>query len=229
VDGNAVDIFKGRYGDRGNAAYLTQLIEHNMKGQNLPITNLHHFLATFYQVGQDPYLPFLKKIKSNLVNITGIALFKDEKVVDILSENKMFYFKLLVDKHTRGSIKVKDKIGESTIQSIASKTKFTLKNRNPYEFAVQIKINGLLSEHQERTLKKEDIHKIEKQLEKQISEECTKMIGNFQKKDIDPVGFGHIAKTRTRNFDFNKWKQSYSSARVKVTADVNIIEVGVVE
>jgi spore germination protein len=229
VDGNAVDIFKGRYGDRGNAAYLTQLIEHNMNGQNLPITNLHHFLATFYQVGQDPYLPFLKKIKSNLVNITGIALFKDEKVVDILSENKMFYFKLLVDKHTRGSIKVKDKIGESTIQSIASKTKFTLKNRNPYEFAVQIKINGLLSEHQERTLKKEDIHKIEKQLEKQISEECTKMIGNFQKKEIDPVGFGHIAKTRTRNFDYNKWKQSYSSARVKVTADVNIIEVGVVE
>jgi spore germination protein len=153
VDGKVSDIFKGKYGDRGNAAYLTQLIEHNMTGQNLPLTNLHRFLAEFYQEGKDPYLPLLKKIKPHLVSITGIALFKDEKVVDFLSENKMFYFKLLVDKHTKGSVKVKNKYGDSTIQSISSKTKIKLINRNPYKFAVNIKINGLLNEHQERSLK----------------------------------------------------------------------------
>ncbi|MCQ6279471.1 Ger(x)C family spore germination protein [Bacillus sp. EB600] len=229
VDGKANDIFEGKYGDRGNAAYLTQLIKHNMKGENLPLTNLHRFLATFYQKGQDPYLPLLKKINSHLVTITGIALFKDEKVVDILSENKMFYFKLLVDKHTMGSVEVKDKHGESTVKSIKSKNKIRLTKRNPYEFAVTIKINGFLTEHQDRTLKKGEIHKIEKQLEKQVAQECTKMIKDFQKKEIDPVGFGHIAKTRTRNFDFNKWQESYKSAQFKVTADVKIIEFGVVE
>jgi spore germination protein len=229
VDGKALDIFKGKYGDRGNSAYLTQLIEHNMTEQNLPLTNLHRFLAAFYQEGRDPYLPFLKKTKPYLVSITGIALFKAEKQVDLLSENKMFYFKLLVDKHTKGSVKVKDKFGESSVQSITSKTKIRLINRNPYEFAVNTKINGFLTEHQERTLKKDDIHKIEKQLEKQVNQECAKMIFQFQKKDIDPVGFGHIAKTRTRNFDFKKWNQSYKSARFKITSDVNIIELGVVD
>jgi spore germination protein len=229
VDGKAIDIFKGKYGDRGNSAYLTQLIEHNMTEQNLPLTNLHRFLAAFYQEGRDPYLPYLKKIKPYLVSITGIALFKDEKLVDLLSENKMFYFKLLVDKHTKGSVKVKDKFGESTIQSLTSKTKIKLVNRNPYEFAVNTKINGFLTEHQERTLKKDDIKKIQKQLEKQVNQECAKMIDQFQKKDIDPVGFGHIAKTRTRNFDFKKWNQNYKNARFKITSDVNIIEVGVVE
>lgn len=229
VDGKAADIFKGKYGDRGNAAYLTQLIEHNMTEQNLPLTNLHHFLATYYQEGQDPYLPLLKKVKPHLVAISGIALFKNEKVVDLLSENKMFYFKLLVDKHTKGSVKVKSKSQESTIQSITSKTKIKLINRNPYEFKVNIKINGLLTEYKERSLKKGDIPKIEKQLEKQVNQECAKMIVQFQKKDIDPVGFGHIAKTKTRNFDFKKWNQSYKNVRFKVTSDVNIIEVGVVE
>ncbi|WML54469.1 Ger(x)C family spore germination protein [Neobacillus sp. PS3-12] len=229
VDGKAIDIFKGKYGDRGNAAYLTQLIEHNMTDQNLPLTNLHRFLAAFYQEGRDPYLPYLKKIKPYLVSITGIALFKNGEIVDLLSENKMFYFKLLVDKHTKGSVMVKDKSGESTVQSITSKTKIRMINRNPYEFTVNIKINGLLTEHQERTLKKDDIQKIEKQLEKQVNQECAKMIEQFQKKGIDPVGFGHFAKTRTRHFDFKKWNQLYKNARFKITSDVNIIEVGVVE
>jgi spore germination protein len=229
VDGKAIDLFEGKYGDRGNSAYLTQLLEHNMKTQNLPFTNLHRFLAAFYQKGKDAYLPLLKKSQPNLVTITGVALFKEEKLVDILPENKMFYFKLLVDKQTMGSVKDKEKDGGSAVRSIKSKTKIRLAKRNPDEFAIQIKINGFLAEHQGMTLKKGEIHKIEKQLEKQVVKECSAMIMDFQKQGIDPVGFGHIAKTRTRNFDFNKWQESYKSAQFKVTADVKIIELGVVE
>lgn len=162
IDGKVIDIFVGKYGDRGNAEYLKQLMENNMQRGNVPSSNLHLFLADFYQKGKDPYLPLLKKSQSNLVTITGIALFKDEKVVDMLPDNKMFYFKLLVDKHTLGTVKVKDKHGESTIKSISTKTKIRLSHRNPYEFSVHIKINGFLNEHQNNLLKISDIHKIEK-------------------------------------------------------------------
>jgi spore germination protein len=229
VDGKAVDIFKGKYGDRGNAAYLSQLIEHNMNEQNLPLSNLHRFLTAYYQKGQDPYLPMFRQISKNLVIIAGLALFKDEKVVDILSENKMFYFKLLVDSNTKGTVKVKDHHGESTVKSMNAKRKIKLTKRNPYEFTINMKINGLLTEHQEKTFNQDDIPKVEKQLEKQIVAECTKMIKGFQEKEIDPIGFGHIAKTKTRKFDFNKWNADYKNARFKVNADVKIIEVGVVE
>lgn len=229
VDGKAADIFKDKYGDRGNSAYLTQLIEHNMKEQNLPQTNLHRFLAAYYQKGQDSYLPMLKKLKPHLVSISGIALFKDEKVVDVLSENKMFYFKLLVDKHTLGSVKVKDHHGESTIKSVKSKTKIRLTKKNPPEFSVNIKISGVLSEYQERTLKRSDLTKIQNQLEKQVVTECMRMLKDFQKENIDPIGFGHIAKTKTRNFDFQKWNTEYKIARFNVHSNVEIVELGVVE
>lgn len=229
VDGKVIDIFKGKYGDRGNAQYLVQLIEQNMERGDLPLTNLHRFLTAFYQNGKDAYLPVLKKVQPDLVNITGIALFRDDKVVTTLPEKKLFYFKLLVDKHTMGSVKVKDKGGESTVKSITSKNKIKLTSRNPYEFAINIKISGFLTEYQERTLKMGEIHNIEKHLEKQVVTECMKMVKDFQKKGIDPVGFGHIAKTKTRNFDFDKWNKNYKNARFKVTANVNIIEVGVVE
>ncbi|NRD80128.1 Ger(x)C family spore germination protein [Bacillus sp. BRMEA1] len=228
VDGKVIDMFNGKYGDRGNAQYLVQLIEHNMERENLPLTNLHRFLSAYYQEGKDAYLPLLKK-QSKLVNITGLALFRYDKVVSILPENKLFYFKLLVDKHAMGSVKVSDHGKESSIQNITSKNKIKLVKRNPYEFDVNIKIKGILTEHQKRTLKEGDLTKIQKQLEKQVSKECTKLIAHFQKKEIDPVGFGHIAKTQTRKFDFNKWSESYKNTKFKVHANVKIIEVGVVE
>ncbi|WP_423801841.1 Ger(x)C family spore germination protein [Neobacillus sp. SAB-20_R2A] len=229
VDGKAIDIFKGRYGDRGNSQYLTQLLEHNMNQQNLPITNLHRFLANFYKRGQDPYLPMLKKSNHNLVTITGLALFKDEKVVDILHENKMFYFKLLVDNHILGVVKVKEAHGESTVKSIGLKKKMRLIRRDPYTFSIKIKLKGDLTEHQERMLKEGEIRKVEKQLAKQIARECKMLIEDFQRKGIDPVGFGHFAKSRTRSFDFKRWNTEYKNAKFKVSADVHLIGHGVVE
>ena len=229
VDGDVNDIFKGNYGDRGNHEYLRQLLEQNMKVHNLPLTNLHFFLADFYEEGKDAYLPVLKKTKNDLVNITGIALFKDEKLVDILHENKMFYFKLLVDKHTQGSVMVKEKHGDASVKSITSKHKIKLLNRNPYKFGVHLKLKGYLTEHQGGNLKKSEVEDLEKQLEKQIVEECTTMIEDFQKKEIDPVGFGHFAQSRTRNFDFNKWQERYKSAQFKITAEVDIVQIGVIK
>lgn len=229
IDGKVEDIFKGNYGDRGNHEYLRQLIEQNMKVHNLPLTNLHSFLADFYEEGKDAYLPLLKKTQPDLVNIIGIALFKDEKLVDILPENKMFYFKLLVDKHTYGSVMLNEKHGEASVKSITSKHKMKLLKRNPYQFGIELKIKGYLTEHQGAILKNNDLKEIEKQLEKQIVKECTRMIEDFQKQEIDPVGFGHFAQTKTRNFDFNKWQESYKSARFKVTADVSIDNIGVVK
>lgn len=229
VDGKAKDIFEGDYGDRGNARYLAELLEQNMETGNLPYTNLHRFLFDFYQKGQDPYLPLFKKVQPDLVNLIGLALFKDEKVVDTLDENKMFYFKLMVDNYSMGSLKIRDSHGESFIKSIRSSYKIKLTNRNPYEFTLKIKLEGILTEHTGLTFESGEVKELEKVLKKQIISESTKLLERFQKQQIDPIGLGHFAKSQTRNFDFKKWKESYPNARFKVDADVRILEVGVVE
>ncbi|MBY0097001.1 Ger(x)C family spore germination protein [Mesobacillus maritimus] len=229
VDGKAQEIFEGNYGDRGNAQYLKDLIEHNMEGGNLPLTNLHSFLFNFYQQGKDPYLPYLKQESPELVNITGIAIFKDEKVIDILHENKMFYFKLLVDKFSMGQVKVKEEHGEATVKSITSDTNMKLTKRKPYEITVQIKLKGLLTEHEGTRLEKNEVKDIEKELEKQINKTCLKLLEDFQKQKVDPIGVGHFVKTKTRNFNFEKWQTDYQDVTFKVSTNVRILEVGVVE
>ncbi len=229
VDGTPEEIFKANYGDRGNSEYLDNLLEHNMRDGSLPLSNLHLFLVDYYQKGKDAYLPLLKKKEPELVNIMGVALFKGEKVVDILTMDKMYYFKLLVDKRVRGSVMIKRKQGESFIKTIKSRHKIKLVNRNPYQFVIDLKVKGNLTEHEGRDLGKNEVKDIEKQLEKQIVDECTAMIKDFQKQKIDPIGFGHFVKTKTRSFDFGKWEEDYKSAQFKVNADVEIVEIGVIE
>lgn len=229
VDGKAQEVFEGNYGDRGNAQYLKELIEHNMKGGNLPVANLHRFLFDFYQEGKDPYLPYIKKESNELVTIIGVALFKNEKVVDILHENNLFYFKLLVDRFTTGQIKVKEDHGEATVKSITSDTKLKLTKRNPYEITFNIHIQGILSEHQGIRLEKGEVKEVEKALEKQINKTCMQLLEEFQKQEVDPVGLGHFVKTKTRNFNFDKWHNDYQNVTFKVSTNVRILEVGVVE
>ncbi|SEN96450.1 spore germination protein [Mesobacillus persicus] len=229
VDGKAVEVFEGNYGDRGNALYLRELIEHNMKGGNLPVANLHRFLFDFYQKGKDPYLPYLKKQDDDLVSLRGIALFKDEKVVDILHENKMFYFKLLVDRFTMGTIMVKEGHGNATVKSIKSDTDMKLIKRDPYEITINIDVKGILTEHEGIRLAKDEANKIEKLLEKQVNKECQALLTEFQENKIDPIGIGHFVKTKTRQFDFEKWETDFQNATFNVNTNIDIVEVGVVE
>jgi len=229
VDGKAKDIFEGKYGDRGNGRYLAELIESNYKTGNLPLTNLHQFLHDYYQKGKDPVLPYLRQTRPDLVNIAGLALFKGEKVVDVLDENKLFYFKLMVDYYSEGALKIKDEHGESFIKSIHSTYNFKVKNRNPYKFSVSLEVDGMLTEHTGKSLEKGEIKRIEKQMEKQIKKECLALLERFQENKIDPVGIGHFIKTQTRNFDIKKWEESYQNASFDVDAKVKIVEVGVIE
>jgi spore germination protein len=229
VDGKAQEVFEGKYGDRGNSQYLKELIEHNMKGGNLPVANLHRFLFDFYQKGKDPYLPYLRKESKELVTLAGVAVFKDEKVVDILHENKLFYFKLLVDRFTMGQVMVKEEHGDATVKSITSDTKMKLAKRNPYVITFNISLKGILTEHQGIRLEKDEVSKVEKALEKQINESCMQLLEGFQKQKVDPVGLGHFVQTKTRNFDFDKWQSDYENVKFKVSTNVRILEVGVVE
>jgi spore germination protein len=68
----------------GNAVYLTNLIRHNMKTKDVPKTNLQRFLFDFNQLGKTPYLPQLRKIGKEQIEISGISFFRYGHVVDTI-------------------------------------------------------------------------------------------------------------------------------------------------
>ena len=227
-EGSAKEILSGNYGNRGNAIHLTDLLTHNTETLNLPRTNLHDFLVHFYQKGNDPYLPILKK-NQDLIDITGIALFKDEKMVDKIPAEKMFYFKMLTDKLSEGVFKGAIGKEEIAIKDIHSKNKYKLTRRDPYSITIEIKMKGIIREYTGKMLNPAIIKKIEKELVERTNEECAAMIASFQEQGIDPLGFGEFIRSKTRGFDFKKWEDDYKNMTVHIKTDAQITEVGIIE
>jgi spore germination protein len=235
VEDEAKALLEGEFSDRGNAIFISNLLEHNIKRQNLPKTNLQLFFHDYYQLGKTEYLPQLKKVSNESIEITGISLFSSDKirVVDTLEPNKMFFFKLLVDKFTDGAYTIELGKDSAVLRTITSKTKMKITKRNPYEITVNIKIKGVVEEYTGYgTVSGPVLKKYEKALEEQTTKECEEMIARFKEKHIDPVGFGFFIKTKTRGFKGLKdWEDSsrYQNLTVKVNTDVQIIETGVIE
>lgn len=230
VDGEARELLKGEYGIRGNATYISKLLEHNMKQDDLPKTNLQLFLSDFYQEGKTPFVPQLKKIAKDKLKLNGISFFDKGKMVDFISSEKMFFFKLLVDKYSEGMHRVKIDSGKASVRSIRSSHNFELTNKEPLEVTIHVKINGVIEEFTGHDLTPKITQQINKQLEEDTKKECLKLIQRFKEKQVDPIGLGHFVKTQNRNFDMKKWREKqYQNLVVKIKPDIKITESGVIE
>lgn len=230
VDGEAKELLEGEYGIRGNAPYISYLIKNNIKREDLPKTNLQLFLSSFHQKGKTPYMPQLKQIAKDRVELNGISLFKYGKMVDTVPPDKMFFFKLLADKYSHGQHDISIDEGEASIRDIRSSHNFELTKKDPNEVTIHIKVEGVIEEFSGSGLSSKKITKLKTKLEKEIEQECLNLIKHFQEKKIDPVGLGSFIQTQKRNFDVNKWLNSqYDELSVKVESDVKITETGSIE
>ncbi|WP_232490014.1 Ger(x)C family spore germination protein [Neobacillus cucumis] len=229
TEGEAKDFIEGNYGERGNSVYLTNLIKHNMKTMDVPKTNLQRFLFDFNQLGKTPYLPTLKKFGKEQIAITGISFFRYGRVVYSIPAEQMFFFKLLVDDYSQGTLKVTLNSERAAIESIRSKHNFRLISRDPLTIDIQLKVNAVLKEFSGIKVTPKQIKEIENKVKVKIESECKDLIKNFKEKNIDPVGFGHFIKSKTRSFNFEKWQTDYQHLKVNVHAHVTIMESGVIE
>ncbi len=227
---SAVEIIKGEYGPQGTSNYLYTLLEHNIEERDVPKTNLHIFFRDYHQKGTDAYLPELKQLSPTEVEISGLSIFKKDKEVDVIPPEKMFFFKLMVDRYSRGSISVKLDNGEwATLRSIKSKHKYKIIKTNPSQVSLDLKIQGSLVEYTGERLTPKLIKEIDKAFEDKVKKECLALIKRFQEKNVDPLGFGKLHRKQVRGFDFKKWEDDYQKLQVKIKADVKIVESGVIE
>lgn len=239
AEGEAGELFKGNYGQRGNGIYLSNLIHHNITRRELPETNLHLFLFDYFQDGQTPYLPLIKQLSDESVAITGIALFDKDKMVKKIPAKDLFFFKILVDKLAEGShvIKLGNKEGrteksvEASVTSLSARHKILVKHKSdPVEVTVKVKIKGIVREYTGKKLTTQKVVKVEKKMKQEIEENCLRMLKEFQELRIDPIGIGQYQKHGIRGFDFKEWNESiYPRVKFKVEADVQILEAGTVE
>ncbi|MFZ3590795.1 Ger(x)C family spore germination protein [Bacillus sp. DJP31] len=229
VDGTANEVLIKDLGNRGTGTYLSTLIEHNMKNRNLPLINLHLFLNAYYSKVKDPFLPYIE-LEDNKVRVKGLALLQEDKVVSYVDNADMFFFKTLMENFKNGShsIKVEDEYVTTFILTLSRDYKIESALSDPVVY-LDLKMEGHIREFSGKILDPKMIKKIEKKYQTIINEKCEKLLTRFSDENIDPIGVGLMAKTQTRKFDIEKWKESYPKTTFRVSSKVTISETGAIE
>ncbi|QFT88548.1 hypothetical protein FIU87_07835 [Bacillus sp. THAF10] len=232
VEGQTKEILEQNMGTRGTGDHLFNLLKHNIEQRDVPNTNMHIFLSDYYQKGKDPNLPMLKK-KEDKVEIVGVAVLKEDKFEMMIPDDRLFYFKTLVDRYSDGTVnfKLPDKKEYVSVRSIKTDKNIDVKWKNDVPtIEIEVKVDGMLREFTGNKVTPKEINKFQKILEDKIVAESDSMIQEFIKRGVDPIGFGYEVKSRKRGFDMKKWKdQLYPELKVSVTAKVRIVSTGVTE
>ncbi|MFJ7854015.1 Ger(x)C family spore germination protein [Peribacillus frigoritolerans] len=214
--------------------FLSDLINQQNETGNGPDTNLHLFLGNSLETGGDSYLPLIKII-NNEVAVSGVALFHENKMVSKVRTGDMFIFKTLVQHHRRGIYKfqLKDKNeSDIVVESIRSGSRYEVSRseRNP-SITIKIKIKGQIKEsmRSENLTNRKMIKKIEKEMEADITKQANRLIKDFQKKTLDPIGLKEKYHAKNKKMTYEHWKQIYPKMDINVETEVNIIQTGVSE
>lgn len=105
VEGYAKDILEIKTATAPNIGIgLLGLLETAPKQSFVPEVTLHDFRNNEIQYGREPVLPVLSIQKKNIVEISGLAIFNDDRMVGKLDREEMKYLTLLRGDKARGSI-----------------------------------------------------------------------------------------------------------------------------
>ncbi|MDM5225189.1 Ger(x)C family spore germination protein [Cytobacillus sp. NJ13] len=226
----AKDIIDSNYSQSDSVSqYLIDVVEQNLK-QTIPEINLHRFLVHYYSKDADPFLPLIEKQGKHL-KVSGLGIFKDDKLVDTISFGDAYIFKILYEKFRRGQFEVELSGGEDvSLENLSSKTKISVEKKNgKYKTTFKVKVSGRAMEGVNLDLTdKKTIERIEKAVEKEITERAEKMVKRFQELDADPLRIGEKARQRS-DFNRKEWKEQYSQMEIKIEAEVHAVQSGIIE
>ncbi|WP_054705483.1 Ger(x)C family spore germination protein [Bacillus sp. JCM 19041] len=170
--------------------YLNNLLDHNMERANLPKSNMHLFIRSYFEKGHDPIMPVLS-YNERALRIEGIGLFKRDRLVHELDLNESFFLKLITDGYqTGGSIEVRVEDGSevAVLRELRSDVDLGVDLEEGRLYA-DVDLKTRLSEYSGGLLTEEKIKQITKETDDYLKEEITQLLYQMQQLKIDPIGF----------------------------------------
>jgi spore germination protein len=231
--------------------YIYNLIKQNVEGEQIISPTLQEFNHNYYDIGKDPVLPILK-IQGGDVVISGVGLFREDRLVDELKQSQLFFLKILVDKYKAGTLELGFKKEELqdiilkglvqtplynkiylTIDNIRSKSKIKLIDKQNLKFKVEIKLDSRLLEMTEPLdlAKPTTVKLLEKKINKAMEKQVEDLLYHLRELDIDPIGFGNEYEVHYRGQQISKekWRELYKNAEFDVQVKNRIEKTGVID
>lgn len=226
--------------------HIFRLLEQNIEQENMISSTLHEVGRDLYSEGEDIFMPIIKK-EEELVELSGIAIFKNGKMVSSIRPEDTFYVKLIGGNYKSGTfetILTKEEIPDDLMKNkpdeipiafdaLTSEKELKLINKNTPEFDLNITIKTRLTEiypdvniGDPKTVKK-----LEEAISKNLSREISRVIAYCQSVESDIFAFGDKYRSSVRNSKLTKekWHELYKNMKVNVKVDLTILRSGVFE
>ncbi|WP_141904375.1 Ger(x)C family spore germination protein [Lysinibacillus sp. Y5S-8] len=247
VEGEAAPLLKYEYKNIEDIGqHIFRLIEQNVKQEYMISSTLHQIAHDYYSIGKDLAMPILKR-DDELVELSGVALFKGSKMVSTLPVKDSFYVKIVRDTFKVGlyeTILDKEDVPSKTLQkkgnkitvafdAIHSKREIQLIDADKPTFDLNIKIKSRVLEVYPDINQGDpkSVSALEKAIEKKLSKEVSRVIAHSQEVESDIFGFGEKYRSSVRHSELTKekWHEMYKDMKVNVHVDFVILRNGVFE
>ncbi|WP_216831666.1 Ger(x)C family spore germination protein [Alkalihalobacterium elongatum] len=213
--------------------FIPDLIAH-VQERSIPPSNLHLFLYSMYNDGRDAYLPLIKG--EDELNVIGTALFDHDKYVASinLSESYMLRYLTVRGKHgiQQHLVTHDDEDIVVSVENITSTYRVTMDDTGEIPtFIYHVNVKGEITDSSER-INIDDpgfIDELEKEMEEQKKEMAERLVDMFKELKIDPLGLGEQYRSRTRNWEPEKWEEMYQDIDVEFIFNVVIVHSGAIE
>lgn len=230
--------------------FLHGLIENHSTDHNVPRKTLQDFLRIYYDIGQDNVLP-LFEIQNDLPKLSGIALFKADKMVAELSNEETILINLMdrtvKERMLELSLPIEpfqdyleerengdpEKEVEIAVLIKKGKSQTKLIDEDNLIFETNTKMELRLLE-QSAGIVLNDAHVIdilEKEIKKDMEARFEKFLSKLQALESDPFGYGRYYRSSRKGIDLTRdeWREKFPSIDVKFNVDVEVIRHGVTD
>lgn len=234
VDGSAEELLNR--GKQNGSLSIVDLLEQNIRNENIPQISLNVFLYNYYSSVCDAYVPYIKTDANHSVVVKGLAFLKDDKVVMYTDKRHSVLTKLLINPTKNGryeaAIKKNKHKGMVVIQDLAGKSKYDIDQTGDIpKVKINLKLDGLIKNSPTwiDLRKKRNINYIKKQIERNVEKDCEGLIKQFQEKEIDPLGIRDEIRSHTRKWNIKQIRNMYQNIDIDVNLDINIVQSGIGE
>ncbi|WP_042476248.1 Ger(x)C family spore germination protein [Bacillus ndiopicus] len=225
VKGRADSILYAEYPDKPNINfYLNDLLRPSFNTAFNPNTNVHDFIYATTNLTKDASVPYLELLDDK-VEITNIALFKEDVMVETISPNESVYIQALLGKKSIAPLVIEmPKDTKISLNLVKSKFKIeSNKDKHQPKLTIHIQMKATLSEYNIEHLDKlntwKEISHLEKSINRQVEKDIKAFIERLNKQQIDPIGLSEYF----RKYTYGKWTRAMTDKVLsKLELDVNV-------
>ncbi|MNO12806.1 hypothetical protein D3C76_24240 [compost metagenome] len=224
VEGEAGAIISQEYPRHTKTAnYINKLLQKEFNKQSVPRTALYQFTRDYYDDGMDPIAIMVKEQKKD-ITISGIATFRDDKMIDKLPWKDVYLFSLLYQDLSQGEFSLTSEdpnLKAISFRAVRSKRRIKV-SKGPsgeYEADIYLKVEGGVEEYfGQAKLSTDERAKVEKLVSEHIVMESLRIIKTLQQNRTDSLGLGKYVRNKMSYEEWKRtdWHEQFSQMPIRV-------------